>query len=39
MEKIEEIDDTQIERDIWIAIIAAAIGLIDIGIMIGGMIG
>jgi hypothetical protein len=38
MEKIE-IDDTQLERDIWIAIIAAAIGLIDIGIWIGGMIG
>jgi hypothetical protein len=38
MEKIE-IYDTQLERDIWIAIIAAAIGLIDIGIMIGGMIG
>ncbi len=38
MEKIE-IDDTQLDRDIWIAIIAAAIGLIDIGIMIGGMIG
>lgn len=34
-----EIDDTQLERDIWIAIIASAIGLVDVGIMIGEMIG
>jgi hypothetical protein len=33
------IDDAKLERDIKVAIVAALIGLVDLGIWIGGLVG